>query len=106
MSSTQNPKDDIWHRQQRLALGNGVLAMRPQNREAENLPCQQWPSHVWIVGRLLAEGYKPADIAVLLQVRLSVVKSWQRQWQRMRKQIGEPPSDLNRSCWKEKISWG
>jgi DNA-directed RNA polymerase specialized sigma24 family protein len=41
------------------------------------------PSDVRIIGELLAEGYKPHDIAVLLQIPVSAVQARQRRLRRL-----------------------
>lgn len=105
MSDMQSPKTDIRPRQEwpsRVWGGGRLLDKGERLRSLSEMVS----SHVWIVGQLLTQGYKPCDIAVLLQVRLSVVQSWQRQWRRMLKRLGEHRSGLSLLHREEKIFGG
>jgi hypothetical protein len=42
-----------------------------------------WPSDVRIIHQLLAEGYKPHDIAVLLQIPVSAIRARRRRLRRL-----------------------
>lgn len=102
MSDMQSPKTDIRPRQEwpsRAWITGQVPGDGARLRSLSGMIS----SHVWLTGQLLAQGYKPCDIAVLLQVRLSVVRSWQRQWRRMLKRLGEHPFGLELLHQKEKI---
>jgi len=55
------------------------------------------PSDVRVIGELLDEGYKPHDIAVLLQIPLSAVRAKLRRLRRYRRAADDADSNRRRS---------